>query len=343
MSVNPHRFSLYKRSNLIYYVGYYQEGRRKWKSTGATTKPEALKALTRLRELLQERVRSISLGQFSEEFLAYAKANHSPKSVLLFESVLESFGNLFPKLSLRELTPEHIDKFKTKRLGQKLSPVSVNIELRMLRSALNSGRRWKFLESDLFEGFSFVPVPQQSPVFLTRDDFQKLIERIEENWLREVVTFAVLTGMRRGEITHLKWSDIDLSKRVIHLQTSETFRTKQGKRRTIPLSDTAFYLLKSREGKSPAEYVFTLNDQPIFEGWVTHLFKRYVRDAGLDERLHFHSLRHTFASWLVQDGVSIYEVQKLLGHSSIAVTQVYSHLQPEQLHDTVNRLSVNLN
>jgi integrase/recombinase XerD len=62
------------------------------------------------------------------------------------------------------------------------------------------------------------------------------------------------------------------------------------------------------------------------------------RSEVADKNLHFHSLRHTFASWLVQDGVSLYEVQKLLGHSSIAVTQVYSPLQPEQLHATVNRI-----
>jgi site-specific recombinase XerD len=69
-----------------------------------------------------------------------------------------------------------------------------------------------------------------------------------------------------------------------------------------------------------------------------------VKEAKLENhRLHLHSLRHTFASWLVQDGVSLYEVQKLLGHSSIAVTEIYSHLQPEQLHETVNRLKVSLN
>ncbi len=84
--------------------------------------------------------------------------------------------------------------------------------------------------------------------------------------------------------------------------------------------------------------MFTLNDKPLFRGWVQHLFKRYVRDLKLPERLHFHSLRHTFASWLVQDGATLYEVQKLLGHSSAKVTEVYSHLQPEELHSTVERI-----
>jgi site-specific recombinase XerD len=73
-------------------------------------------------------------------------------------------------------------------------------------------------------------------------------------------------------------------------------------------------------------------------------FKTYARNAlGSATKLHFHSLRHTFATWLVQDGVSLYEVQKLLGHSNISVTEIYSHLQPEQLHGTVNRLQIALN
>jgi site-specific recombinase XerD len=91
------------------------------------------------------------------------------------------------------------------------------------------------------------------------------------------------------------------------------------------------------------EYVFTLNGKKILDGWVSHAFKKAVRKAGVDSRLHFHSLRHTFATWLVQNGVGIYEVQKLLGHSSVAVTQVYAHLAPSELHGAVEKISVSLN
>jgi len=110
---------------------------------------------------------------------------------------------------------------------------------------------------------------------------------------------------------------------------------------------------KSQESActSLREFVRIVGDIPLHKVGVKQLtkdylskrFKRYVHIAGMNPKLHFHSLRHTFATWLVQDGVSLYEVQKLLGHSSIAVTQVYSHLQPEQLHATVNRIVVSLN
>ena len=72
-------------------------------------------------------------------------------------------------------------------------------------------------------------------------------------------------------------------------------------------------------------------------------FRLAVRAAGLDTGLHFHSLRHTFATWLVQERISIYEVQKLLGHSSIAITQVYSHLAPNELHHAVNKIEASMN
>jgi len=81
----------------------------------------------------------------------------------------------------------------------------------------------------------------------------------------------------------------------------------------------------------------------VNESYVSHKLKDYIRIAKLNEKLHFHSLRHTFASWLAQDGVSLYELQRLLGHSDIAVTEVYSHLQPEQLHSTVYRIEIHFN
>jgi len=85
--------------------------------------------------------------------------------------------------------------------------------------------------------------------------------------------------------------------------------------------------------------VFARSGNRLSQSYVEHKFKQYVRSAGLKENLKFHSLRHTFATWLVQNGASIYEVQKLLGHSDIKTTQIYAHLLASELHSTVNRIS----
>jgi len=85
-----------------------------------------------------------------------------------------------------------------------------------------------------------------------------------------------------------------------------------------------------------------LNGNPILPNWVQHLFKGAMRRARLDGRLHFHSLRHTFASWLVQSGATLHEVHRLLGHSSPRVTEIHSHLLPEHLYRIVNRIELPL-
>ena len=74
------------------------------------------------------------------------------------------------------------------------------------------------------------------------------------------------------------------------------------------------------------------------QDFLSHKFAGYVENAGINLKLNFHSLRHTFASWLVQRGVSIYEVSKLLGHSEIKTTQIYAHLRSENLSNAVELL-----
>jgi integrase len=189
-------------------------------------------------------------------------------------------------------------------------------------------------------------VPESSPVFFTKEDFQKLLNVIKQAWLKEAVVFTVLTGLRRGELINLRWQDVDLQRRVLIVQSNPTFKTKQGKKRTLPLNETAFHLLTLKHSHSIGEYVFMHNGKQIAEDWISQLFKRAVKDkeAGLNEKLHWHSLRSSFASWLVIDGVSIYAVSKLLGHSSVAITQKhYAHLATENLHNDVNKISISLN
>jgi len=345
------RLSLFKRSG-VFYVTYYHGGKRHWKSTGVSTRPEALKKLTEFRELLHKRVQHVSLSRFVTEFLAFAEANYRPGTTALYRHTLQRFQAQTGDISLPEVTAEHFDLFKVKRLKQKTevkkqprerSVVSVNVELGTLKAAFSTARRWGLVDTNPFVECSLCQVPDHTAPFFSSQDFEKLVQSIHERWLRDVVLFAVLTGMRRGEILNLQWDQVDTGKRLVTIESSPTFKTKAGKRRVVPLNETALFLLQARRWLSASEYVFTKDDQPIDEDWLTHKFKKYVRCAGFAAGLHFHSLRHSFASWLVQGGATLYQVQRLLGHSSSKVTEIYSHLQPEQLHDTVNRIEVNLN
>jgi len=337
---DPANYSLLKRSNGFWYVLYEADGRIHWKSTRTRSKQEAAKSLSHLSELLKPRERVILLSGFIQDFLLYARGTYAKKTTDMYRNSLGSLMAFVGELPLTSLTARHLDTYKADRL-LKVSPVSVNVELRTLKAAMNVAVRWQMLERNPFQGSPLVRVPERTPSYFSKEDFQQLISLIKENWLKELIVFAVMTGMRRGEIVNLKWADVDLSRKVILVRSSPTFKTKQGRKRVVPLSEVAFHLLSARASKASSDFVFTLNGKSISGSWVGHKLKRYVYEAKLkDSRLHFHSLRHSFASSLIQNGVSLYEVQKLLGHSNISVTQVYSHLQPAQLHDAVNRVKI---
>lgn len=334
--------SLFKRSNGFWYIIYDEGGRQRWKSTGVTLKSDALKKLTEFDELLRTKSVTKTLKQFTTEFLSYAKATYAKPTVDIFAIGLRHLLTISGDCLLTQLTPQHIDKYKSERL-KAVTATTVNVEIRGLRAVMNIALRWKMVESNPFSGVQLLKVAEQAPTFFSKDDFQKLVSIISEGWLKEMVLLSALTGMRRGETINLRWQDVDLDRKLIHIQSNATFKTKKGKRRTIPISDVAYHLLNMRSKKSTCEYVFSLNEKRVNESFVSHKFKDYIRIAKLNDKLHWHSIRHSFASWLVQDGVSLYEVQRLLGHSDIAVTEVYSHLQPEQLHSTVNRIDIHFN
>jgi integrase len=334
--------SLFKRSNGIYYIVYNDNGKTKWKSTRQHYKSSAWQVFFDFKNRVQSPSSKVTISQFEKDFLVYAEITYSPKTVDLYKRTLANFKVLIGDVLLTSISPKHIDLFKIERLKD-ISAISVNIELRTLKAALQTAMRWKLVNSNPCSKVQLISIPDAQPNYFKREDFQKLISIISETWLREIVIFAVLTGLRRGEILNLRWDDVDLNKKIIYIHSNPTFRTKQGKRRVIPLNDVAYHLLNLHRVGSSDEYVFSVNGRLPSESFVSHQFKKYVGIAKLPSELHFHSLRHTFASWLVQDGVSIYEVQKLLGHSNISVTQVYSHLQPEKLHATVNRISIPLN
>ena len=282
------------------------------------------------------------LTEFIGEYLCFADANFTKGTVRICRATFRNFVSIIGDLPLTSYTPQHFDTFKTER-QKTIKPVTVNIELRTLRAFFNTAVRWKLLERTPFD-VQLVRVPEIQPTFLTKQDFQKLLSIIKEGWLKDVIIFAVSTGLRRGELVNLRWKNVDLQRKLLNIESNPTFRTKSGRRRVIPLNENACYLLQRKQSKYTSEYVFTLNGKILHDGWITHLFKRYVRDAKFsNQNIHFHSLRHSFASWLAQDGTSIYVIKDLLGHSDIKTTQIYSHLQPEHLHSEVNKISVSLN
>lgn len=333
---------LFRRSNGIWYIIQTANGRQTWKSTKCRDKREALKRLTEFKCVTKDKPSPNHLSEFINDFLSYAKSTYAKASIDIFLVALRNLKALTGDCKLTAISYKHVDLYKAARL-KAVSPVSVNVELRSLRSIFNLSQRWNLIETNPFVKVQLVRIPEVMPAFFTKETFQRFLDAMGNHHLRDLFVFAILTGLRRGELLNLKWTDIDFERRVAQIQSSVNYRVKAGKRRVIPLSSQAVELLKNRKAKARCEYVFDYRGRQMLGNHMTHVMKKYVLKAGLDRRLHPHSLRHTHATWLVMNRVSIYEVKELLGHSSVTMTSRYSHLVSSELHDAVNKIDVGNN
>ncbi|MBI5646570.1 MAG: tyrosine-type recombinase/integrase [Ignavibacteriae bacterium] len=109
------------------------------------------------------------------------------------------------------------------------------------------------------------------------------------------------------------------------------------KNRTIPMHEAVAELLTGTDRTS--SFVFAdIDGQRLKDFFVTKQVKSYIKKSGVNPKLHFHSFRHTGATWMVQAGISIYTVSKILGHSSVSTTHIYAHWSPDQFHSAVNSI-----
>jgi integrase len=194
-------------------------------------------------------------------------------------------------------------------------------------------REWKWTKENPVADLSFsVGNSNARDRWLTHEEERKLLDNADRpKWLRPMLVLALHTGMRKGEILALRWQDIDLSRRVLTVQKS-----KNGLKRGIPLSECLTATLRALKADTKvigiSGRVFPISDRSLRQAFAKALRKAHIHD------FRFHDLRHTFATRLVQGGVDLYRVQKLLGHKSIAMTMRYAHHCPESLRSSVKVL-----
>ena len=326
--------SLIKRSNGIYYFITQFNGVRRWISTGEKTREKALKRIPSLSFEHRHKNKIPNLSDYIEQFLSIGCNSYREGTKEIYERALYSFLDCVGNKKLSLITIKDIDEYKQAKL-QIILPTTMNIYLRTLKSAFNKAVQWEILQRNPIRNIKLCPVPQQTPQFFNLDHFKKLLQIVKEPWLSNAIQLAVFTGMRRSEITNLQWKHIDFSRELIYVESDANFQTKTGKRRILPMNSYVLKLLQAMFLKRTGDYVIMLNGKKVRDIWLSRRFKQYIIKVNVDKSLHFHILRHTFASWLVQAGVPIYEVQALMGHSTIRVTQAYSHLIPKQLKTSV--------
>ena len=273
-----------------------------------------------------------TFAEFASEFLAtYVRANNKPSEVHSKQTILRlHLGPCFGALKLADITVRHIERYKADKLNGGLGPKSINNTLTVLRRMLVLAAEWGVIKD--VPKIKWLKAPKPDFDFLDFDEAARLMSAADPAW-RPMITIALKTGLRLGELLALRWSDVDLTagRLVVRRAVARGIvgTPKSGKSREVALSQEAIRTLAAcRSAHDPSDLVFAdPNGAMLTKHTSKHPLWRASKRAGL-RLFGWHTLRHTFASHLAMRGVPLVAIQQLLGHSTIEMTMRYAHLSP---------------
>jgi integrase len=323
---------IYKKGKKgTYYVDIRRpDGSRERKSLGTADEKiaRAIAGNMEKQVLFQEHFGTIPPYPFEKALFRYAEylKNKNPsnyKKTARFH--IEVLWGRFDGLNCHEITFATIQDFMEAR-SEEVALATVQKELGMLKALLNRAVREERLERPPV--FPRMQSLQGRYRFLSEDEEKLLFDQAAPH-LKTILIAALDTGGRRGEILSLDWSRVSMDRRTV------TFtKTKNGKDRTVGMTKRLHAVLQ-KIGPQKAGPVFTYRGRAIEE--VTTAFGKAIKRAGIED-FRFHDLRHTFASRLVQAGMSLYKVQVLMGHQSPQMVQRYAHLAPDHYKEATEAL-----
>ncbi|MDA9982494.1 site-specific integrase [Gammaproteobacteria bacterium] len=246
----------------------------------------------------------------------------------------------FPDLMdipMEDINASDMEKWRQKRINAGREATTVNRDVADLKSVLT--RAVRFGDLAVHPLAKLLPLKQKDnhiERYLSDDELKRLRESLNscDSQLANIVTLALHTGMRRGEMFNLKWADIDFKRSQLTVQASGT---KTGKRRYIALNATALNMLNQRKEQYGGEGLVFIGR---YGGRLVDIKKSWVSllKAARIESFRFHDLRHHFASSMVMEGVPLNTVRELMGHADIKMTLRYAHLAPENKAEAVRAI-----
>jgi len=256
-----------------------------------------------------------------------AQKTHDNEKRLYEKWIEPTLGNI----PLLNVAPNHLDTIMSNLKEKGRSARTVQYVLGIVRHTFNYARKQQYYPKpqNPEPNFDKPKVSNQRKRWLSHTEADTLLDALKNRsqQVHDMSLLSLHTGMRAGEVFALRWGKVDLPNRIIHIVD-----TKTAKDRTAEMTDRVYSMLKSMERGKPDDLVFKdENGNQIKE--VSKTFDRTVKDLGFNEgvtdnrdKVVFHTLRHTFASWLVMNGTNLYIVKDLMGHSTLAMTERYSHL-----------------
>ncbi len=336
---------IYKRGN-IYWCEFSLDGKRYRYSCQTADKKVAEEVENAIRgEIVRGKfdlpVKHKPKYTVKELFDEYIKLQTGgSETTKLRQYVSKHFLPFFQDKLIADITRDQIENYQLKRKleiislpkninkrEQEISFRLVNIEISTLHNFFNFCIKKGYLDKNPCAGIKKLNELSRLKT-LADDDIEKLINGATNKLTKDLISFLIYTGCRKGEALNLKWDDVDLKNDVIAIKGTKTKYD-----RYIPISKPLKDLLNGIEKSQDCLYVFNKNGAKI--GDFKRSFMTACRNAGLKD-MHIHDLRHVFASKMVMDGTSLYITGSLLGHRTTQMTKRYSHLVPETLKKAVD-------
>jgi integrase len=286
--------------------------------------------------------RSILFDEAAKDWLSYAKVNKRSYGLDMTRTrrLLQAFGGK----PIEVLTPQDVERFKADLKAEGWADATVNRHLALLKSTFNLALRNGKIERNPAKSVKLFQENNARVRYLSTEEEARLFKALPEA-LKPLVTVALHTGLRKGELLHLRWGDVDF-----HTGTLTVARGKNGAARRVPMNrlvkDTLFKVRREQiqAAKEKAEgereilspYMFCTRGGG-FQHNLSRLWYPALKQAELQD-FHFHDLRHTFCSRLAMAGVDLLTIKELVGHKTLTMTLRYSHLSPSHQRQAVERL-----
>lgn len=281
--------------------------------------------------------RMATVAELAARYLEHVKGykrSHQIDERYLRLHIVPKFG----KLHLAEVKQRDVLEWLDAKVKQdEYAPATVNRWQVIISHMYKLAKRWEMpgAEKNPLEGARLRNPDNMVERFLTADETVRLLKAVDTSpntQLGHIIRLLLLTGCRKREILDLKWSEVDMEKAQIRLPMG---RTKTGKTRYVPLNDQAMAVLRAVPRWEGCDWVVpnpkTLKPLTAFyNGW--HAARK---EAGVPD-LRVHDLRHTFASWLVESGATLYVASKALGHASSRSTERYAHVSDKTIRGASN-------
>lgn len=332
--------------------------------TGSVYKQKYVKSQKEGFEKLRQAQRELEQGilptqpdQMLEQYLEYwIEEVHKPtiklSSYVKYRKLIRLY--ILPelgKIKLQKLTPQHINSLYRKMEKRGLKPKTINSVHGLLHKALDNAVKWGYMARNVCDSVSPPRLVKTEIQPLTMEQAHKLLEAVRGHRLETLLTLALTTGMRRGELLALRWSDVDLERGSIHVRHTVDHIPRYGYVETEPKTKKAQRLimlpsfvvdalkqhrieqqeqrLKAGDNWQDLNLVFTgLHGNYLNPRYLPKMFSKVLMEAGLPH-IRFHDLRHSAATILLSMGVQLKVVQEILGHSTIVMTaDIYSHVLP---------------